>query len=240
MNIQKKFLKKYTSLQKRITLKKSNLTPALTLFLFIFVLFVTTKGLTPHTSELNYIEHSVSKKGSVVPASCDTATPHDGEICGAWIATGACPSWYACGQAASSIPYSCQGANTSPGCYGAQPPNISCPATPACSPTVMLSFSGTPVLPPVSVSVSASSDFITYGTTPETISWTSTGSSACYVETLSGATVLSGYPQTTTGSWTALAYSGRLDRTRTYRVSCANGTKVAIFQLVVVEEVVVL
>ena len=107
MNIQKKFLKKYTSLQKRITLKKSNLTPALTLFLFIFVLFVTTKGLTPHTSELNYIEHSVSKKGSVVPASCDTATPHDGEICGAWIATGACPSWYACGQAASSIPYSC-------------------------------------------------------------------------------------------------------------------------------------
>jgi hypothetical protein len=50
---------------------------ATVLLLVFFVSFSITKGFSPYTSELSFIEHSVlgQDAGSVIPASCDSATP---------------------------------------------------------------------------------------------------------------------------------------------------------------------
>lgn len=192
--------------------------------------FTFTKGKTPHTSELSYVEHSVYGKagGSVVPASCDTNTPHDGEICGNWVANGSCPAWYLCGQPARSLPYVCQGANTSPGCFGSQPADLQCPASPSCVPTVKVAFGQLPATPRVTVSVSTTKTDVLYGTTPARISWESENAASCYIETIENGVTLSGYPQPPTGSYTTAQWTGSQDRTRTYKVSCANGTAQSI------------
>jgi hypothetical protein len=39
--------------------------------------FSLTQEKTPHTSELGFIEHSNSLKGSVVPASCESGFSHN-------------------------------------------------------------------------------------------------------------------------------------------------------------------
>ncbi len=41
----------------------------------VLALFFSTRGVTPHTSELAFIEQSAGNAGSVLPASCDSAPP---------------------------------------------------------------------------------------------------------------------------------------------------------------------
>jgi hypothetical protein len=55
----------------------------LTVFVFLFAVFATTKSGTPHISELAFIEHSSTGVGSVIPASCNSSPPtnHFGGDC---------------------------------------------------------------------------------------------------------------------------------------------------------------
>lgn len=60
-------------------------------FLFLMFIFFITRGNTPHSSELAYIDYSLSGKvtGSVVPASCDS-NDWRGSYCGGALNTSAC------------------------------------------------------------------------------------------------------------------------------------------------------
>ena len=67
----------YLQKQAKSIKKKSSLFGVL-LFSFLFIaLFFITRGATPLSSELTYIEHSTlgESAGSVVPASCNSADP---------------------------------------------------------------------------------------------------------------------------------------------------------------------
>lgn len=109
-------------------------------FIFLVSLFLITRGITPHTSELSYIEHSVlgQSSGSVIPASCDSAAPHDGEVCGAWVA-GACPAWNSNTAVSTYVPFTCVGGNS--GCSSPQPNPLFCEAKPY-PPSVAIKLGG--------------------------------------------------------------------------------------------------
>lgn len=197
--------------------------------ILLISLFFITKTSTPNTSELNYVEHSTlgNAIGSVVPASCDTNTPHDGEVCGVWQVTGSCPAWYLCNQAPASLAYACQGSNTSPGCISPQPANQPC-ASYTCAPTVYISFDGPQTALPVTINSFTTPNTTVSAGTQSTLSWNASNASACYLETIQSGTTLSGYVQPLIGSYTPPQYSGSSDRTRTYKLSCANGSLASI------------
>jgi hypothetical protein len=56
-------------------LKKKKLFMVPLLIVLLIGVFFVTRGVDPHTSELAFIEHSQTRSGSVVPASCNSAPP---------------------------------------------------------------------------------------------------------------------------------------------------------------------
>lgn len=67
----------HISTYNKLTRKHLSLLSIVLLLTILIVLFFITRGGAPYSSELGYIEHSTLGKnaGSVVPASCDSATP---------------------------------------------------------------------------------------------------------------------------------------------------------------------
>lgn len=60
---------------------------ALACLVLVVGLFITTRGASPHTSELAFIEKSIGNIGSVIPASCESAYEHTPGECTAPTAT---------------------------------------------------------------------------------------------------------------------------------------------------------
>lgn len=187
-----------------------------------FSLFFITKGSVPYSSEIRYVEHSFLGKGSgsVVPASCDTGTAHDAEVCGVWTVA-ACGAWWSCSSGTTYVnTYVYSGANVSPGCILPQPSNVTCSSN-ICTPKVALSFSGIPSVPTAQILslTSSAGAFVDYGTLT-TISWTSADASACTLGT-TGSGVASAV--SSNGSFTPGYWVGIADSVRTYVLSCSSG-----------------
>lgn len=189
-------------------------------FLFTFaVSFLLTKQSTSHTSELSYVENSKYERtsASIVPASCDSGTPHNGEVCGTWQAAD-CPSWYVCGSATTYIPYSCVGSNTAPGCAGSQPADKVCTMN-TCTPWVGLSFNGAPTKPAVTVTLNADKTTVPYGQSG-TIYWSSPNATRCLLKN-----GYNSYLQTNIGSITTPARTDLSPNSFsiTFSIECSNG-----------------
>lgn len=75
---------KYFSHFKRLFKKHTGVLGIVFSVIIFSVIFVSSRGATPHTAELAYIEHSEFSgiRGSVVPASCDAASIAAGEFPG--------------------------------------------------------------------------------------------------------------------------------------------------------------
>ncbi len=201
-------------------LKKRPTIFSLVIVVFFFTsVFFVTRGVAPYDSELSYIEKSVlgENSGSVIPASCDSGTPHDGEVCGAWVAAD-CPSWWACGGGTTYIPYTCQGANTAPGCYGSAPADKVCTPNP-CPAWVGVSFGAAATRPPVTVNFSTNKTYVPYGETV-TATWSAPNASRCLVSLGVNSSI-----QGPSGSYTTPArtdsFSG--DNSSTFSIECSNG-----------------
>lgn len=188
-------------------------------------LFFMTRGETPYTSELSFIEHSTLgiQAGSVIPASCDTGTPHDAEVCGIWTVT-ACGDQLACLSSTNgSHSYYCSGANTTPGCYKTAPAPISC-AKITCTPRVGVSFSGAITFPSTSInSYKSSLTTVPYGSSA-TLSWTTSNASACVASSnIDPAETAIPLSAINSGSWTAPKLTSPADISVTYTLRCGNG-----------------
>ncbi len=211
-----------TDIPKNRKRNKSKLGVFLFLFSF-FLLFFVTKGITPYSSELNYLERSTLgvDSGSVVPASCDSGAPHDTEVCGTWQVT-SCGNWWACGSASTyTNSYYCSGANTTPGCLSPQPSAVTCSSN-HCTSKVAISFAA-PVTMPSATIISYTSSQGTYVPyrSITTLSWSSVNASACSLT--SSASGVTG-SVATTGSYSPPAWNGWGDSTRTYTFSCSSGS----------------
>jgi hypothetical protein len=102
---------------------------------FLSGVFFYTKGSSPATSELSFVEHSSlgTDAGSVIPASCEGGISHGAVICwdGSWIPDCvACPALPACPAGYSGTYPNCV-APTCPAGYSGTYPNCVAPACPS-------------------------------------------------------------------------------------------------------------
>jgi hypothetical protein len=233
MSIKNNYSSKVKSALDKVRVKKLPILVSSFVFISFVSLFLITRGVTPHTSELSYIEHSVLGKssGSVIPASCDSKAPHDGEVCGTWVA-GQCPAWNDCSATTQYVNFVCSN-NSGSGCFGPQPNPILCKFDDKpCKPDVDIKLGGqqaaiAPVPPPIET-FQASPTYVPWGETTK-IDVKSTAASRCLLTVSENGvqlyqtiiwydTVAKNDPFITNPN------DSMFPRTRTYTVQCSNRT----------------
>ncbi len=230
MKTKNNYLQKIKIYSGKVGTKKQALMVSSFLLISFVSLFLITRGGTPHTSELAYIEHSVLGKssGSVIPASCDSSAPHDAEVCGTWVA-GQCPAWNDCNATTQSVSFVCSN-DTGAGCFGPKPNPILCKFDDKpCKPDVDIKLGAqatiAPVPPPIEV-FKSSTDYVPYGATAK-IDVKSTAASRClltvsengvqlYQTLIWSDTIAKNDPFITSPSYSANP------RQRSYTVQCSN------------------